>query len=498
MAKVTKKVFLIILTVAIVVSSVFAMASCKKEDDEPQILQGEPGADGITPHIGENGNWWIGEVDTGVCAVAQNGSNGVDGKDGTDGKDGAPGKDGVDGTPGVDGQNGKDGTNGKDGKDGVSVTSCVINDKGELVVSYSNGKSENLGGVVGEDGANGKNGVGITGININQNGELIITLSDSTKNLGCIVGSNGEKGSDGVGVENAYIDNNGNLVIILTDGTMKDLGCVVGKDGETGPAGAQGNDGATPKVKIDTATSMWMIYDEELQDWKELGVYARGEDGKTPEIQINSTTKEWEILVGGIWKSTGVKAEGTDGKNGVDGRGIKKMEIKDGFLWVTYTDSNIPENIGKVTAESEGGESVTSAITDIYTDALDFYPINGGTEYGVMIGRAIYLEEIVIPSIYNGKPVTAILEMGFGANGAENVILRSVILPSTITKICSGAFMMCPNLDSLTIPKGVTEIGESALNGIDVVIFEIAENEVPEDQDWTVDNLYCGAIIWKG
>lgn len=31
---------------------------------------GTNGADGITPHIGENGNWWLGTVDTGVCAQA--------------------------------------------------------------------------------------------------------------------------------------------------------------------------------------------------------------------------------------------------------------------------------------------------------------------------------------------------------------------------------------------------------------------------------------------
>lgn len=30
---------------------------------------GEDGADGITPHIGENGNWWIGDKDTGVASV---------------------------------------------------------------------------------------------------------------------------------------------------------------------------------------------------------------------------------------------------------------------------------------------------------------------------------------------------------------------------------------------------------------------------------------------
>ena len=31
------------------------------------------GQDGITPHIGENSNWWIGDTDTGVCAVGKDG-----------------------------------------------------------------------------------------------------------------------------------------------------------------------------------------------------------------------------------------------------------------------------------------------------------------------------------------------------------------------------------------------------------------------------------------
>lgn len=31
-------------------------------------INGENGSNGITPHIGENGNWWLGTVDTGVCA----------------------------------------------------------------------------------------------------------------------------------------------------------------------------------------------------------------------------------------------------------------------------------------------------------------------------------------------------------------------------------------------------------------------------------------------
>lgn len=55
---------------------------------------GEDGADGITPHIGTNGNWYIGTTDTGIPAT------GPAGKDGQNGSPGADGKDGSDGAPG--------------------------------------------------------------------------------------------------------------------------------------------------------------------------------------------------------------------------------------------------------------------------------------------------------------------------------------------------------------------------------------------------------------
>jgi hypothetical protein len=31
-----------------------------------------PGIDGLTPHIGDNGNWWIGDTDTGKLGEVQN------------------------------------------------------------------------------------------------------------------------------------------------------------------------------------------------------------------------------------------------------------------------------------------------------------------------------------------------------------------------------------------------------------------------------------------
>ena len=56
-----------------------------------EIPSGKDGADGITPTIGDNGNWYLGDTDTGKP------SRGEPGQDGADGKDGAPGAAGADG-----------------------------------------------------------------------------------------------------------------------------------------------------------------------------------------------------------------------------------------------------------------------------------------------------------------------------------------------------------------------------------------------------------------
>ena len=47
---------------------------------------GSDGKDGKTPFIGENDNWWIGEIDTGIKAAGTDGKDGINGIDGTDGK----------------------------------------------------------------------------------------------------------------------------------------------------------------------------------------------------------------------------------------------------------------------------------------------------------------------------------------------------------------------------------------------------------------------------
>ena len=49
----------------------------EKGEDGIDGKDGKDGADGLTPHIGENGNWWIGDEDTGVSAEGQGGVGGA-------------------------------------------------------------------------------------------------------------------------------------------------------------------------------------------------------------------------------------------------------------------------------------------------------------------------------------------------------------------------------------------------------------------------------------
>ena len=182
---------------------------------------GASGKDGLIPHIGINGNWWLDNTDTGVQAsvkgdrgengitpqlkidggniwsvsydggqtwtslnvkaTGDTGASGRDGINGIDGKDGitpmlkvgdnnlwhisydsgntwmslgtkATGDVGIRGEKGDTGLSGKDGSNGVDGKNGVGISNANINAEGELILTYTNGASINLGRVVGEDG----------------------------------------------------------------------------------------------------------------------------------------------------------------------------------------------------------------------------------------------------------------------------------------------------------------------------------------------------------
>lgn len=74
---------------------------------------GAKGADGITPHIGDNGNWYIGSTDTGKPSRGATGAKGDAGAAGPAGSQGPAGAPGKDGAPGAQGEKGDPGAPGK-------------------------------------------------------------------------------------------------------------------------------------------------------------------------------------------------------------------------------------------------------------------------------------------------------------------------------------------------------------------------------------------------
>lgn len=128
----------------------------------------------------------------------------------------------------------QDGKPGKDGSDGRGVTTFDVSDKGNLIVSYTDGTSKDIGHIVGKngiDGINGKDGRGILSVTIDK-GNLMIGFTDGvTENLGMVVGPAGAPGQNGVNGQNGV------------DGQM-------GPIGPTGPAGSNGQDGAPGKDGI--------------------------------------------------------------------------------------------------------------------------------------------------------------------------------------------------------------------------------------------------------
>lgn len=147
-----------------------------------KFLTGATGENGQTPHIGDNGNWWIGDTDTGIA------SRGKDGVDGKDGKDAVPPTItiGDNGNWFVDGTDTGKPSRGTDGK----TPTITIGDNGNWFVD-----GEDIGKPA--RGADGKSPEVIIG----QNGNWWIDGQDTGKPA---YGKDGKDGAPGADGKSAY------------------------------------------------------------------------------------------------------------------------------------------------------------------------------------------------------------------------------------------------------------------------------------------------------
>jgi len=96
--------------------------------------------------------------------------------------------------------------------------------------------------------------------------------------------------------------------------------------------------------------------------------------------------------------------------------------------------------------------------------------------------------ELVIPSTYEGKPVTSI-----GGSAFYNCSrITSARIPESVTSIGGSAFSGCSRLTSVRIPDSVTSIGSRAFQYCSSLTSVTIGNSVTSIEGWTFD--YCGSL----
>ena len=176
-------------------------------------LRGAAGKDGVTPTIGANKHWFIGDVDTGVVAEGKDGAQGEQGPQGEQGEQGAQGEKGDQGEPG------------KDAEVSISEDGYWVINGNKIDVKAVGEKGEQGGqGEKGDTGAQGPQGPqGVQGEQ-GQPGEKGDTGAQGPQGEQGIQGEKGDQGEPGVGVKSAYVNEDMHLIIVLTDDTEIDAG----------------------------------------------------------------------------------------------------------------------------------------------------------------------------------------------------------------------------------------------------------------------------------
>lgn len=176
----------------------------------------------------------------------------------------------------------QNGSKGSTGDTGISITGASLNDKGELILSFSDDTTKNVGKVKGEDGTSVKikaskeecteAGDGY----IDDNGHLQVK-NDS----GTFTDAGEIKGPTGRGIKSVTINSEGHLLIIYSDSDEAvDVGLVKGSDGKSAYELAKDKG-----------------FDGTEEDWLSS---LKGKDGRSIlDVQWKSSTKGNESAIAG-------------------------------------------------------------------------------------------------------------------------------------------------------------------------------------------------------
>ncbi len=240
--------------------------------------------------------------------------------------------------------------------DPVSLTAANFNNRGQLILTLSDGTTLNLGNAVGKNGKNGSDG---------RNG------TDGKNGIDGKDGKDGKDGLNGVSVSGVDLTDAGELVLRFSDDRMVNVGRVTGaqgiqgekgEKGDTGAQGAQGEKGDTGAQGVqgekgekgDTGAQGAQGEKGEKGDTGAQGVQGeKGEKGDT-----GAQGAQGEKGEKGDTGAQGAQGEkGEKGDTGAAGNGIQTIRLVDGTMTVELTDGS------KFTFENVRGENGADGVS---------------------------------------------------------------------------------------------------------------------------------------
>ena len=329
---------------------------------------------------------------------------------GEDGQDGEDGTDGIDGTTPIvgvkqdvdgiyywtlndewltDDQGDKikaEGMDGNDGSNGITPKFKIENDY--WYISYNNGDSwEQLGKATGEDGTNGE--PMFTDVDYETSDDYVIfTLTNGTQ----------------IKIPTWYAFEALQRLCNEINTNLSSLQAIV--------SALQNNDYIT---SVDPLTEDGKVigYTIKFAKSNPIVIYngqdgADGVNGNTPVIGIKEDTDgiyywtlDGEFIVVDGQK---IKAQGTDGSDGSDGSdGVTpKLEIRDGYWWISYNNGDSWEQLGKATGEDgKDGESVeiTQDENNVYFELADGSVITIPKSGGIIDPDIIQFEDVNVKKL---------------------------------------------------------------------------------------------------
>lgn len=189
----------------------------------------------------------------------------------------------------------------------------------------------------------------------------------------------------------------------------------------------------------------------------------QGPQGETGEVGPQGPQGEQ-----GDKGETGDKGE--DGKSVLTGHGAPSSDlgaIGDSYIDLDSWDFYVKTNEGWELKGNIKGESTEEEpeVPYVGTEGLSFYPLDDGT-YGVSVGTAKFLSNITIPSLFENKEVSQIVDEGFMGS-----YLTNLTIPNTIKRIGFSAFSGCQYLQNVVFEENsvLETIGDGAFSGCELL-----------------------------